>query len=148
MIALTAIALVATTVVIHAMGTYGLILYLRRHHAAPRRLLKPSTALTTIIVTAVVLLLLHALEIQVWALAYLFLVPVEPLNALETATYFSYVTYTTLGYGDITLAAHQWRMLSGVEALDGILLVGWSTALLFAVVQRSWKSLIETGPGS
>jgi hypothetical protein len=43
-----------------------------------------------------------------------------------------------LGYGDITLVEHEWRLLSGIEALNGILLVGWTTALLFLVVQRSW----------
>jgi len=50
------------------------------------------------------------------------------------------VTFTTLGYGDITLPEQEWRMLSGIEALNGILLVGWTTAFLFAVVQRSWSS--------
>jgi hypothetical protein len=43
-----------------------------------------------------------------------------------------------LGYGGITLDP-EWRVLSGLEAMNGILLFGWSTALLFAVVQRSWK---------
>lgn len=46
---------------------------------------------------------------------------------------------TTLGYGDITLAGDS-RVASGIEALDGILLVGWSTAVLFAIVQRIWQS--------
>ena len=54
--------------------------------------------------------------------------------------YMSFVTLTTLGYGDITLVAHEWRLLSGIEALNGILLVGWTTALLFLVVQRSWAT--------
>jgi hypothetical protein len=47
----------------------------------------------------------------------------------------------TLGYGDITLIDNEWRVLSGVEALNGILLVGWTTALLFTVFQRSWRGL-------
>ena len=50
------------------------------------------------------------------------------------------VTFTTLGYGDITLVEHDWRLLSGIEALNGILLVGWTTAFLFMVVQRSWTT--------
>jgi len=45
-----------------------------------------------------------------------------------------------LGYGDITLVEHEWRLLSGIEALNGILLVGWTTALLFLVVRRSWET--------
>jgi hypothetical protein len=46
-----------------------------------------------------------------------------------------------VGYRDVTLTQEEWRLPSGIEALDGILLVGWSTALLFLVVQRSWRSL-------
>jgi hypothetical protein len=63
------------------------------------------------------------------------------IATFEEAVYFSIVTFTTLGYGDITLVDHDWRLLSGAEALSGILLVGWSTALLYAVFQRSWKGL-------
>jgi hypothetical protein len=68
---------------------------------------------------------------------------VEEIGTFEEAVYFSVVTFTTLGYGDITLADHQWRLLSGAEALNGVLLVGWSTALLFAVVQRCWGGAVK-----
>lgn len=50
------------------------------------------------------------------------------------------VTFTTLGYGDIVLGP-EWRLLSGIEAINGIVLFGWSTAFLFAIVQRSWKEV-------
>ncbi len=45
------------------------------------------------------------------------------------------MTYTTLGYGDITLSG-PWRIMSGIEAINGVLLAGWSTAALFALVQK------------
>ena len=45
-----------------------------------------------------------------------------------------------MGYGDITLPEQEWRMLTGIEAPHGILLVGWTTAFLFSVVKRSWSS--------
>ena len=77
-------------------------------------------------------------EVVLWATTYR-LLPGNHLDSFEKATYFSMVTFTTLGYGDITLADHQWRLLSGIEALNGILLVGWTTAFLFLVVQRSWQ---------
>lgn len=64
--------------------------------------------------TAIVLLMLHVTEILLWALAYLFLVPGDQMATLESAVYFSFVTYTTLGYGDITLGEYEWRILSGV----------------------------------
>ena len=64
----------------------------------------------------------------------------EQLDTFEQAVYFSMVTFTTLGYGDIRLGPDL-RLLSGIEALNGILLVGWTTALLFAVLQHSWKAM-------
>jgi hypothetical protein len=67
--------------------------------------------------------------------------PGDQLNTLEKATYFSIVTFTTLGYGDISLSEHEWRLLSGIEALTGILLVGWTTAFLFTILQRSWEAV-------
>jgi hypothetical protein len=96
--------------------------------------------------TAIVLLMLHLAEIYLWAAAYLFVLPGDQLDTYEEAAYFSFVTCTTLGYGDVTLTDHDWRILSGVEALDGILLAGWSTALLFALVQHSWRDMAATGP--
>jgi len=140
-IILTAVALVAATVGIHAAGTHALIRSLTRRFADTGGMIKPHKTLSAVIWTAIVLLVLHVIEIQLWALAYLFLVPGDQMDTLEEAVYFSFVTYTTLGYGDITLAQHDWRILSGVEALDGILLAGWSTALLFVVVQRSWRGI-------
>jgi hypothetical protein len=99
---------------------------------------KPRRALPAVIWTAVVLMMLHVVEVVLWASAYR-LLPGNDLDSFEKAAYFSMVTFTTLGYGDITLADHQWRLLSGIEALNGILLVGWTTAFLFLVVQRSWQ---------
>jgi voltage-gated potassium channel Kch len=94
--------------------------------------------------TAILLLVLHVVEIVLWAAAYLLLLPPSEVTTFEEAVYFSFVTFTTLGYGDITLSG-TWRILSGIEALNGILLVGWSTALLFAVMQRIWQNKLSTG---
>ena len=100
----------------------------------------------TIILTAIILTALHVVEIMVWAVGYLLMVPDEQLNTLEAAFYFSAVTFTTLGYGDITLDS-AWRLLSGIQAINGILLVGWSTAFIFAVLQRSWLLELEQEQG-
>jgi hypothetical protein len=60
---------------------------------------------------------------------------VGAFSALEPALYFSTVTFATLGYGDITLN-ESWRLLASFEAANGIIMFGWTTALIFAVVQR------------
>ena len=52
--------------------------------------------------------------------------------------YFSLVTFTTLGYGEITISSAN-RILAGLEAINGITLIGWSTAFMFAVFQELIK---------
>ena len=99
-----------------------------------------SSAIHALLTTVVVASVLHALQVAIWAIAYLMMLPAGELQTMEEALYFSFVTFTTLGYGDITLS-EGWRILSGMEALNGILLVGWTTALLFAVVQRTWQAM-------
>ena len=141
---LVTILLVAITVAIHALGTHHWVRYLTDHFAGPDGNFKAHKALPAVTWTAVVLLMLHLVEVVVWALAYLLILPGDQFKTFEQATYFSAVTFTTLGYGDMTLHEHDWRLLSGIEALNGILLVGWTTALLFLVVQRSWAA---TGTG-
>jgi hypothetical protein len=78
------------------------------------------------------MVLLHLFEISVWAAFYLWQ---EAMPDWQAALYFSAVTYTTTGYGDLVLPA-EWRLAGGVEALTGILMCGWSTAFFFTVVNR------------
>jgi hypothetical protein len=61
------------------------------------------------------------------------------IEQFEEAVYFSIVTYTTLGYGDITLNA-EWRLLSSLEAASGIIYFGWSTAIVIAAFQNLYFS--------
>jgi hypothetical protein len=133
------VLLVAMTVVIHAVGTTQWMHFMRRRFIGRDGRFKSRKSLPAVMWTAVVLMLLHVIEVVIWAVAYLVLTPISSLDTFEKATYFSVVTFTTLGYGEITLPEHEWRILSGIEALDGILLVGWTTAFLFAVVQRTWS---------
>ncbi len=71
-------------------------------------------------------------EVLMWAGTYLVLGAIE---GLEQAVYFSMVTFTTLGYGDILLDEH-WRLLASFEAANGIIMFGWTTAIVLAAVQR------------
>jgi hypothetical protein len=78
------------------------------------------------------IILLHLVEITAWALFYLWK---GAMPDLQTSLYFSAVTYTTTGYGDLVLPK-EWRLVGGVEALTGILMCGWSTGFFFAAVSR------------
>lgn len=75
---------------------------------------------------------MHLIEITVWALFYFW---AEGMPDLHSSFYFSGVTYTTTGYGDLVLPK-EWRLVGAVEALTGILMCGWSTGFFFAVVSR------------
>ncbi|MHC5096111.1 MAG: potassium channel family protein [Planctomycetota bacterium] len=72
------------------------------------------------------------IEVLVWAFVYLWLNAIE---GVEQAFYFSMVTFTTLGYGDVVLQ-ERWRLLASFEAANGIILFGWTTAIVMAVVHR------------
>ncbi len=78
-------------------------------------------------------ILLHLVEIALWAFFYTWK---EALPDMTTALYFSAMTYTTTGYGDVVLPP-AWRLVGGVEALTGILMCGWSAAFFFAVVDQT-----------
>ncbi|TGQ73905.1 two pore domain potassium channel family protein, partial [Mesorhizobium sp. M8A.F.Ca.ET.207.01.1.1] len=71
-------------------------------------------------------------EVWLWAGVYRQL---EILPDFETALYFSTITFSTVGYGDV-VPAHGWRVLAAVEGVNGFLLIGWSTAYLIAAGTR------------
>ena len=134
-------ALVVVTVLIHAAGTTWWLKRIGKSFAnVEGRKHKPLHSMRVLSLTVLVLLMLHVIEIEVWAIAYQYLLPADHLGTAEEAAYFSFVTFTTLGYGDITLP-YPIRIISGIEAMNGIMLGGWSTALLFAVVQRTWQDM-------
>ena len=82
------------------------------------------------------MILIHLIEITVWGLFY---AVQRAMPDLPSALYFSAVTYTTTGYGDLVLP-EEWRLVGGVEALTGILMCGWSTGFFFAVVNRMYQA--------
>ena len=86
------------------------------------------------------IVLLHLLEISAWAVVY---VLDEAMPDLQSALYFSAVTYTTTGYGDLVLSK-EWRLVGAIEALTGILMCGWSTGFFFAVVSRLYAEDMDT----
>jgi len=81
------------------------------------------------------LILLHIFELSLWAVFYLV---GNAMPDAPSALYFSSVTYTTVGYGDLVLP-EKWRLVGGIEALTGILMCGWSTGFFFALVNRMHK---------
>jgi hypothetical protein len=120
--------LVALTVMIHGAGLSALLQ--RVAARLPVRRFWPETR--ALVSVAWWLIVLHLSEIAVWALFYWWQ---KCLPDAESSFYFSGVTYTTVGYGDLVLP-QEWRLLGPVEGLTGILMCGLSTGLFFAIVSR------------
>jgi hypothetical protein len=124
--------LMALCVVIHASGvTWAL----PRVHRQTESALPFWRGSGLFVVIAAWMILLHLLEITVWAAFYSWK---GAMAGMQSALYFSAVTYTTTGYGDLVLPP-EWRLLGGVEALTGILMCGWSTGFFFAVASRLYN---------
>ena len=125
--------LVALCVTTHAIGI-TLLLRISDHASgpSPSRFWVPAWHLIRV---AGWLIVLHFFHIFLWAIYYLLH---QAMPDLSTAMYFSSVTYTTVGYGDLLLP-NDMRLVGGVEALTGILMCGWSAGFFFAVVNRMYQ---------
>jgi hypothetical protein len=77
-------------------------------------------------------LLAHLIEIALWAALF---VACGEFRSFDLAYYHSAVNFTTLGYGDMVMTP-SWRLLGPLEAANGVLMFGVSTAMIFAVIQR------------
>ncbi len=131
--------MVIVTTIIQSGFTVAVIRALRRHVSKElTRSLWRSTLMLALLVLW--LFLATILEVWTWALLYLAL---EAVTTLEEAAYFSMETFTTLGYGDITLDKN-WRLLSSFEGANGLLMFGWSTALVFAAIQWIYRRRTQT----
>jgi len=94
----------------------------------------PSLRLAAVMIaTVLTLMAAHTCEVMVWALAYFF---VDAAPAGADLIYFAFVNYTTLGYGDV-LPVSDWQLLGPITAMNGVLLFGWSTAVIFEVMRRA-----------
>ena len=128
-------SMIAVTTLIQGVFTVLGIEKLRDHlEMRPTKHLVSSTLKLAVFVLW--LFLGTIIEVWIWAMLYLAL---GAVGTLEKAVYFSTVTFTTLGYGDIVLD-EEWRLLSSFEAANGLLMFGWTTALVFAAVQWVYAS--------
>jgi hypothetical protein len=127
---LVAFAILAVCVVIHTVGMVLIAEWLLEK----REILRDQAGLfreaTILVWVFALIIVLHVLSTSIWAGFYraLGLFP-----NFETALYFSIGSYTTIGYGDVVLP-ERWRLLGGVEGLNGVLLCGISTAFIFVIV--------------
>ena len=135
-IAIAAFMMVVTTA-IHAGGMV-LVLRMIRFLEGCRGRLRPRflrSRIYWLVGTVLLMFLVSVLEVLAWAATYLAL---NAIQGFEQALYFSTVTFTTLGYGDIVIDEH-WRLLASFEATNGIIMFGLTTAIVVAAVQRIYR---------
>jgi Ion channel len=125
-------------IAIHAL-VMALVVQISSRIARAKHTVQQSLRLTTVMIatasiaTVPVLMAAHFSEVMVWSLAYA-IVDAAPAGA--DPVYFAFVNYTTLGYGDVT-PVERWRLLGPITAMNGVLLFGWSTAVIFEVLRRT-----------
>jgi Ion channel len=95
--------------------------------------------MAVMIPTVLILMITHTLEVLVWSVAYSI---VGAASEGVDLLYFAFVNYTTLGYGDV-LPVERWRLLGPITAMNGVLLFGWSTALIFEVLRRTLARCLD-----
>ena len=130
--------LIALTTVIHYEALRAL------NAGLPSLAILNRTKLLVVIFTAFVA---HALEIGVYGVALFMLIKYIGLGGLSGSAevslvnclYFSAETYTSLGFGDLTPIGPV-RLLAGVEALNGLLLIGWSASYAYIAMERFWSA--------
>jgi hypothetical protein len=122
---------ISLTVLIH---TFGLIAITRvmAHLVALFRMHGRRSRVIAMI--SVVMGLFAVMTVEVWLRAGIYRL-LRILSDFETALYFSTITFSTVGYGDV-VPAPGWRILAALEGVNGFLLIGWSTAYLIAAGTR------------
>ncbi len=139
LVAVVAVAVTAMVVVIHYEGLH----WLARHYAS-REPKRDRRAMLQIIFS---LLGLHVLEIWCYGFAYWVLVKLPDtgfvhgahgMDRLFDAIYFSAATYSTVGFGDLSPVGAL-RLLAGLEAVTGLLLITWSASFTFLEMSRLWS---------
>jgi len=129
---LNAIGLVFATTLVHSLCTIGVIVWFRSGSERSRVPTHPLAGAATIALLVLLMSFAALLEAGLWAGFYIWS---GALTDFGDALYFSLVTFTTLGYGDIVLDEHG-RLLAAFEAANGIIMFGWTTAIIVTAVQR------------
>ena len=134
-----ALLITLITIGIHAVALGATVQFIQREY----RFRRAGAGFWTdvAIVGGVILLALiaHLVGIAIWAVLF---VACGEFTGLAPAFYHSAVNYTSLGYGDVLMSA-SWKLLGPLEAADGLLMFGVTTAMIFAVIQRLFQTRFE-----
>ena len=128
------------TIAIHAVALGATIQFIRREYQFRHAGAGFWTDVAIVAGTTLLALIAHLVEIAIWAALFL---ACGEFRGLAAAFYHSAVNYTSLGYGDVVMS-NSWKLLGPLEAADGLLMFGTTTAMVFAVIQRLFRTRFET----
>ncbi|MBY0563809.1 MAG: potassium channel family protein [Hyphomonadaceae bacterium] len=124
--------MVALTTLMHFFGLLALTWVMGRAHVRLKTHQGLWRQAGMILLVVFGIFALHTTQIWTYALLYRLL---GEFHTFEQALYFSTVTFSTVGYGDLTLSVN-WRLLGAIEAANGLVLIAWSTAFLLTTTTR------------
>jgi hypothetical protein len=129
---LVSIAVSVCNIAVHAIVMAAVLWVVRV--ADQRATQRQSPRLIGVMIATVsIFMAAHIAEVFIWSLAYMMVGAAPPGTDF---IYFAFVNYTTLGYGDVT-PIERWQLLGPMTAMNGVLLFGWSTAVIFAVLRKT-----------
>ena len=124
--------MIFVTTIVHAGGMVTAVHILRASSIDPDNTRGGLRKAALVAGPVIIMFIAAIIESTVWAATYLHL---GAFATFEPALYFSMVTFTTLGYGDIVLS-DDFRLIASFEAANGTMMFGWTAALIVAFVQR------------
>lgn len=124
--------MIALTAIIHATMCDFVFRFIENHAAGFERHFKKFWKIFAL--TSSIFMIGAALMVDIWLWTFLFyFLESHTLKDIESALYFTTITFTTVGFGDIVLSP-EWRLLSASTAINGMIIFGWSTAFIFEIM--------------
>ena len=134
---LIALGIIALTIVIQVITINILLRFLASHKRDDEASANLQGEVWTLSFSLIIVMLGHVAQMAIWAVVFQMIGQFEDF---ATAFYHSAVNFTSLGYGDLVME-EPWRVLGPLEAGNGILMFGLSTAFYFAVLSRIYTRL-------
>ena len=132
------------TIGVHAVALGATVQFIRREYQFRRAGAGFWTDVAIVAAVTLLALIAHMVEIAIWAVLFN---ACGEFTGLAPAFYHSAMNYTSLGYGDVVMSA-SWKLFGPLEAAVGLLMFGVSTAMIFAVMQRLFRTRLEARPAA
>ena len=133
---------ILVTILIHALALLGIFHFVRRQHLLRRTGVRFWRDLAIVSGATMLAGVAHIVEVITWAFVFVFC---GEFDRFGGALYHSAMNYTTLGYGDVIMSP-SWKLFGPLEAADGMLMFGVSTAMVISVIQLIFRTKFRDLP--